>query len=315
MENDSVSNSTGISTVYFITFISLLIVEIPSICCTLLIMIYICCHWQLTIVKSLHHHVIFLLILVSFFYVTLDLPFTISTYRLGYDYFRTPSFCLWWFWVDYTISAMSLFLTATASIQRHFLIFNSHWFRIKRTRWFVHFFPLIFCITYPPLCYIALVYFYPCETVFPEEETTCAAPCYGRIILIFNLDWVINCIIPIFIIVLSNIVLICRIVCSRQRVRQRRHFSKWKKQKKLFFQLLGLSMLYICGWGPTTVLSMMNTFIMPDLFDNNPGMNSIQCLVYFVCPLQTFICIFAMPELVHFIRIRIIRRFKVVAIQ
>ena len=135
------------------------------------------------ITKALHNHSVILLIIVSLFYSTLDLPFTISNYHLGYDRFRTSSFCHWWYWIDYTLLATSLILTATASVQRHILIFNIHWLRIRRTRWLFHFIPLIISTLYPASLYIGLIYFYPCQTVNDEESLTCPDACYSSNII------------------------------------------------------------------------------------------------------------------------------------
>lgn len=173
------------------------------------------------VIKTLCHHAILLLIIISFFYVTLDLPFSISYFHFGYDIIRTPSFCLWWYWIDYTILAISLFVTATASIQRHILIFNSQWLRIQRARWLLHFIPLILCILYPTFFYLGFIYFYPCKISYDEESLTCPSPCYANDLILYNIDWIINCIFPVFVIVLANIVLICRVIYSMQKIRQR----------------------------------------------------------------------------------------------
>ncbi len=45
---------------YTITFILLLIVEIPSILCTIFILIFFVFNWHLLVIKVLHNHVTFL---------------------------------------------------------------------------------------------------------------------------------------------------------------------------------------------------------------------------------------------------------------
>ncbi len=131
-------------------------------------------------IKVLHNHAIFLLMIISLLYITFDLPFIISYYHLHYDRFRTRSFCLWWYWLDYTLVLISLFLTATASIQRHILVFNARWLHGTRRRWILHYIPLIFCIFYPSLFYFILIFFYSCVTSFDDETLSCPFPCYSN---------------------------------------------------------------------------------------------------------------------------------------
>lgn len=307
MDNKTILHPEIISPARLITFILLLIVEIPALICTLIILVFFVSHWHSMMTKALHNHAVFLLIIISFFYITLDLPFTINSYRLGYNNIRTLSFCLWWYWIDYTLLATGLFLTATASIQRHILIFHSHWLRIKRTRWLIHFIPLIFCILYPAIFYLCLIYLYSCPNLSDEDSLTCPVSCYSDHIVIYNIDWIVNYISPVLIIVLANGLLIGRVIYLMQKIRHPQS-NTWKRQRKLTFQLLSLSLLYICGWGPTIIISIIQRFLLPDLFDKKPVLYYINNSSYFVCPLQSFICIFALPELINFLKNRLRQR-------
>ena len=146
----TIAPTENIESIYHLTFVLLLTVEIPSIACVFLVLVYFFSHWDSMITKALPHHAIFLLLIVSFLYVTLDLPFIINHYyQRGCDNLRTPSFCSSWYWLDYTLLTSSLFLAATASVQRHILVFNAHSLRLRRKRWLLHYIPLIFSIVYP----------------------------------------------------------------------------------------------------------------------------------------------------------------------
>ena len=301
MEDDNTTIVDTTVTTYRITFTLLLIVEIPSIVCTLLIIIYCLFHWHSMVTKSLHNHAILLLIVVSLLYITLDLPFTISSKRLGYDRFRTPSFCLWWYWIDYTLLSTSLSLTAVAGIQGHILIFNNHWLRIRRTRWLLHFIPLIICTLYPAFFYLVFIYLYPCKSLYDEESLTCPEACYYNNIILFSVDWITNYISPVCIIVLANITLICRVMFSMHKL-HRRQSNTWKRQSKLSLQLLSLSSLYALGWTPATCVSLIQMYFLPNLYDDLPELYYIYDSTYFVCPLQSFICLFALPDVIKCIK-------------
>jgi len=229
MENESttITPTEDVESVYLITFILLLIVEIPSIVCILIILPYFFCHWHSMMTKALHIHVIFLLIIVSFFYVTIDLPFKMNHYRLGYDNYRKPSFCLVWYWLDYTLLAVSLYLTAAGSVQQHIVVAN-----------------------------IALVY---------------------------------------------RVIYLMRKICQR-RIRT------WQKQKKLTLQLLAFSSLYIIGWGPSMVISIVETTFLPNLYNERPELYYINNSSYFICPLQPIICFFSIPKLMKFVKSKLGRK-------
>lgn len=284
--------------VYRITCILLLIVEIPSIICTFLILIFIRRNWDSIMTRALHNHAIFLLMIISLLYTTLDLPFIINHYRLGYDIYRTLSFCTYWYWLDYTLMVSSLFLTAIASIQRHILVFNSRWLQQARLRRILHYFPLAFCLIYPGTFFIFVIVLYSCS---PIEKTYCSFPCYSNDFLLFYVDWIINVILPIFIIVLANIFLICRSIYSMKKFSHRQS-QTWRKRRKLILQLFSFSTLYVIGWGPSTLISIIETLFLPDLFLHTPNLYYINNSSYFVCPLQPFICLFALPELLKYLR-------------
>ena len=300
MENDN-------STVSFITYILLLTVEIPSFLCTIFILIFFFFNWRLMMIKVLHNHIIFLLINISALYITLDLPFTINYYRIGYDIFRTRSFCLWWYWLDYTLLTTSLFLTATASIQRYILVFHASWLQGSRKRWILHYIPLSFCIIYLPLFYSVMIFFYPCVTLSDQEYLVCPFPCYGNNIVLLYIDWIIHVISPVVVIVLANLFLLCRVIYAFNKFR-RPQTRIWRKRRKLILQFFGFSILYIIGWGPLAIISVVQILLLPDLYNYAPNLYYINSSTYCVNVLQPFICFFALPELLKLIKRTIKRR-------
>ena len=290
-----------------IRYILLIVIEIPAILCTLLILFYLCHHWKTMIIKALRNHAILLLTIISFLYIILDLPFTINSYRLGYDSSRSPSFCRWWYWIDYTIISTSLLMTAIASIQRHILIFNIHYFNQNYLRLLFHYVPLMICLVYSPIFYLILIYFYPCENLIDEYEQYCASPCYSENAVLFNVDWIVNTLFPLGVITAGNIFLVYRVVHLSKRF-HRRGSLMWKRQRKMTIELLIISSVYVIGWGPSTVVAVLEQFFLPDLMETSPWLDYLYYLSYFVCPLQPFIFLSITPELLKFIK-NIIKKF------
>lgn len=306
MENDNSTSAIpeDYPRIYQITYILLLIVEIPAIICTFLILIFFSVNWHSIMSRVLHNHAIFLLMVVSSLYIILDLPFIISYYRLGYDLYHTQSFCVYWYWLDYTLITLSLFLTATASVQRHILVFNGRWLQGPRQRWILHYMPLGFCILYPTVFYLSVIVFYSCPAI---DEIYCSFPCYSNDFVLFYFDWIFNVIFPVFLIITANVLLIFRAIYSMDKFLHSQTCT-WKKRRKLILQLLAFSILYAIGWGPSTIISIIHTLFLPDLYIDAPNFYYINNSSYFVCPLQPFICLFALPQLLKFMKRKIRER-------
>ena len=283
------------------TFAVLLIVVILALICTISIMGFFFSHWNPMIKKALCHHTVFLLTVISFLFTAFDLPLSLTYFRLGYHPYRSIPLCIWWYWYDYSLQMSSRYLVATASVQRHILVFRSQWLQTKIKRWMLHYIPLILCIFGPPLFYLVLMYFYSCAVYFDYAEGWCAYPCYIDNILLFNMDWFIGTIIPVFLIVVANVALLVRVIHSMKRIRRQRG-ATWKRQKRLTLQLFAYSSLYLFTWFPMTMVAVLHVLAFPGLYVYLPNLYYIYHLSYFVCPLQSFLCIFALPEFTEFIR-------------
>ena len=301
MEDDNTTTVDDDSSPESIQFALLLIAEILAIPCTVLILFYLFQYWHTMIRKALRNHAVLLLTIITFFYIILDLPFSINSYRLGYDSLRTPSFCRWWYWIDYTIVVVSLFVAATASIQRHILIFNAQWLHFNRVRFLFHYIPLIICILYPSIFYLIVIYIYPCENYIDEYIQYCAEPCYSLNVVLFNIDRLINTLVPLCVIMIANIYLVYRVIRSLKKYHRRKSLV-WKRQRKLALDLLIISLLYTIGWRPSTILAVLEQFFLPNLSDAIPALNYFYYLSYFVCPLQLIVCLTVLPELVNFMK-------------
>ncbi|UJR32227.1 hypothetical protein I4U23_019692 [Adineta vaga] len=175
MEDDNTNVVNIVLSPQNIQFILLLIIEILAIPCSIFILIYFNQHLHTMIAKSLRNHSVLLQIIYSFLHIIFDLSFSISSFRLGYDSWKTFSFC------------------PTASIQRHILIF----------------------------C--------------PQLLLTSS----------------INTILPIWMIVIANIILIVRVIHSSRKVQRKQSFL-WKSERKLVFELLIITSLHRFKWGLPT---------------------------------------------------------------
>ena len=279
---------------------------VPSVFSSLLLIIFFALHWSSIFLRSLHYHVIFLLSIIALLYTTTDLPFSITFFHLGEHPYRSIPFCLWWYWWDYSLLSVSLFVTANASIQRHMLTFHFSWVCSRKRRLLLHYLPFALSIVYPPTFYFVFIYFYPCEVYFNPADGWCASPCYIEHVLLFNIDWFVNTVLPVFVLVLANLVLVIRVCRSMKRIRLE-NARLWQRQKKLTLQLFAFSSLYVLVWFPTTCVAILRALLLPNLYNDLPDLYYIFYLIYFVCPLQSFLCVFAVPELIEWMKVKLKR--------
>lgn len=284
-----------------VTFALVVPVTIGSLLCSSGILLFFFMRWQQMIQKSLHHQVVFLLVIISFLYTAFDLPFSINYMRIGYHPYRSIPFCLWWYWFDYTLQTMSLVLAATASIQRHVLVFHSNWLQNQKRRIALHYFPLICCVIYSPSFYIALMFIYSCELYYEPDGGWCAYPCYLDDAFLYRFDWFLNIVAWTFLILFANILLILRAIFSMRRVRIQ-NGNLWKRQRKLTLQMLAITSVYLIVFLPTTTVTMLRAYLLPDLYIDVPGIYNIFHMIYFLLPVQPFLCVFALPELMLFLK-------------
>ena len=285
-------------------------VSIFSLASSLLILGYSLTHRNQMLKKALQHHAVFLLTIVSFVATAFDLPFHISSFRLGEHIYRSIPFCFWWTWFDFSLTAMSLLLTATASVQRHILVFYSHWLQIRKRRILLHYVPLTICVVYPPLFYAGVIFIYPCEPYFDPLSGACPIPCYAKDLLVYNIDWFLHTVTSVTIIVIANFTLVLRVVYSMGRVRRQRA-DNWRRQRKLTLQLLSFTSLYVLIYVPNTVLSLFVTLVYAQDFYNIPlWYYEVIYMVLFVNPVQAILFIFALPEVKSFLRRRFARRVR-----
>ncbi|CAF0765959.1 unnamed protein product [Adineta steineri] len=275
-----------------VKFIILISLQIPSIIISLLIFIFfITCHTRLNVYQN---QAILFLLIVNFFLLSVDLPMPIHFYFLNYVTPATAGFCTWWTFFEYSLNLTSELLMAVISIQRHILIFQPSLLNTRFMRFLLYYFPLLLCLIYPIIFYMAVIIFYPCNgTQWDFKNNLCGyANCYlvyDRILSTF--DWGINNGLPIVVIILANIILVIRII--KQKHRHHQHISI-RKQRRMALQLLSISSLYLIAWLPSLLIGLGQQLISAT-FLAQFQLDYALDLIYLVCLLLPWICIRLLP--------------------
>ncbi|CAF1529452.1 unnamed protein product [Adineta ricciae] len=196
-----------------------------------------------TLRRALNNHVIILLLICSFIEQVTDVAWQSHYYRTGTALISTPIFCGIWTFSGGAFYSMIYILMAWASFERHILIFHPSWFATKTKRLFFHYFPLSGCIIWPLIFYSLSAFILPCDVAIRYDNIFC-----DRYICSSDQYWpgLIDSfghyIGTAFMTIIFNIALFGRVLYSRYKV----HRSvDWRKHKKIAFQLLPLSMLYL----------------------------------------------------------------------
>lgn len=277
---------------YSVCFWLLLTLDIPSVICSLLILICLLCYR--TARHDAHHHAIIVLIVFCLCTQLIDIPFYLA-YILNSGVVKPsiPGICMLWWIVSIGIFNGQQVLLAWISVERHIFIFNDRWIRTKRGRFFAHYLPLILIMSYLFIFNVYVYFLYPCENIYDYSSPLCNGnPCYQNNVFIRTWDLVANTMIPGFLEPLAGIALIIRVI------RQRNHLTQgvqWRKHRKMVIQLMAISILNLSFISPLNILQLAFLFGL----QSDYGMQILSYFyffVYLIPLLMPFIFTILIPE-------------------
>lgn len=281
----------------------LLVAEICSLSCSIGILIFAFTHWRSTVQNVFRNHIILILVCITLIYDVFDLPFILHTYHVGYQEPRTYEFCTYLSWIDSATVMSCILLTTLASIQRHILIFHSHFLVSMRLQILFHFLPIICTLSYSTAFDAILILAYQCEHVNYDVIPYCVPSCIRNDFNVLLLDWIFHAALPLIITIVANITLVFRVVRSVKKIR-RQNNNLWRRQAKLTVQLFSISLLYTIGWVPAVILSSIHKFVNTNVLKDHPKLEYIYFIANLVIPLQSFVCLFSLPELASWLKHR-----------
>lgn len=202
-------------------------------------------------------------------------------------------FCSIWCYIDYMFNVIIILLITYASIQRYLLVFHNN--LVPNHRILLHYFPIAFCLLYPALYYIGLIFFYPCVNVYDYTMITCQGPCYLFERLLGTLDLLINLALPVTICVLVNVTLLVRVLLQKHRMKQQ---NKWQKNRSLLIQLMSIVLVHNLIWIPIIICLLINLFSpTPQQFFIDLSVNLFTYSIYIVIMICPLVSIFTVADL------------------
>jgi hypothetical protein len=274
-----------------IRFWSYLIFLIPSIICSLFALYHLL--FDRTLRHALNNHVIIVTLIIGLICEVTDYPWLLYYYFHEGMWERSFTFCQIWGFIDWGLYITQTVLFAWATIERHILIFHDRWLLTKKKRFFIHYLPLIALLLYCLTLYSIVYFFPPCQNSVNYFYVTCFDACLfdGGAFSIF--DTVIDEVSPIFVIVISSIALLLRILWYKCHLRRP---IQWRKHRKMTIQLLSISFLYLVFPLPFTLVDFMLVCGFP--LDNLVNFRQYTLFLnYFMMLFFPFICILSLSEL------------------
>lgn len=243
-----------------IRFGILLGLQLVSVPCFLWIFFQFCVKRELR--QSHYQHVTFLLLIVSFLFVTIALPLTQAFMYRSYVYPNTDLFCSFWIWIHYSLNITNLFLMAFASIERNWLIFHPRLVQTKQGKILFHYCPLVLCALYPSLFYFGAIFIHQCQAYYDFTVLLCTWPCYFYNLTLGNFDQYFNNYTPLLAIPLFCVIIYVRVLIQKRSMKQQ--VFKWRRDRKMILQLWSISSLYLAMWMPMQLSVLINTYWDPN---------------------------------------------------
>lgn len=279
-----------------IQFWTYLILEIPSIICTIYVLYHLIFDRHLR--RQIHNHVIIVLLFLCLIILIIDNSLYLDGWRTGHgnSFPPSPNVCLLWWFIDYGFyGAISIFLV-WASFERHILVFHRRRFlNTNRQIFLLHYLPLIILSMYLFGFYIGVIIFPPCQNIFYFNYLACGSyPCYQDIPWLNTWDYLFNGVLCNIFEALFSISLLIRTIWKKFYSQRRFH---WKKYRKMTIQLLSISTLSLCINLPQSLIILVRQ-INPDMSDFGLYIEPyFFYLTGYIILLLPFVCLGCLPEL------------------
>ncbi len=242
------------------------------------------------------YHVIFLLLLTSFLFVTIAIPLTEAYLFTSYVFPSNDLFCSLWNWFHYSVNIINLFLMGFISIERHLIIFHRQILRKKLSKYLLHYLPISFCLIYPPTFYFGAIFLCPCTNTYDYTQLLCTWPCYFGNYIWWNFDLFFNNYVPLLTIPIFCFSLYIRVFFQKRSMRLQA--AKWRRDRRLILQLFAISSLYLLMWMPLQIAGLIGIYWDPT-FLLQAQIDYMYLFPYFIHIIYPFIVFYTIHQKNH----------------
>lgn len=242
--------------------------------------------------QALHNYVNLIILPINLFYQLTDIVFYLHYFRTFQLLSTDRTFRLIWGYIDWTFFGMQIILFAWATIERHILIFHDRSVATKVKRFLFHYFPPMFIVVYCLTFYTIVIFGSNCENIDPEDHSTSFYPCGFANYPVYLYETLVHQIAPNFIVVISSLILIIRVIRSKYRVHQQ---IRRRQHRRMTLQLLSISFLYLIFPTPYSCVVLLYLLGMPTWIGADFIKYNTFCIFY-VLLLHPVVCAAALPN-------------------
>lgn len=229
--------------------IGLVFIQSLSFLCAVYLLIV--CLTTKNIIRSLPNHLILCLLIVSTWFISIDLVSTEVYYWNEIVPIQTVWACRFYNVSFFTISNLNRMFMAFMSIERHILVFRPQLYRIRRLRYLLHYFPLAFLIGWSLIYSLITDIFLTCPQMrFRYTRFLCGYTCSVLLpttVMIY--EW-IQVFLPTMITIFACLCLPIRFLLKKSQLQR----LQWRRARRMIVQMSSIAMTYTFCWLPYAIL-------------------------------------------------------------
>lgn len=237
-----------------IRFWLLLLMDMPSLICSIFVLYHILTKKELR--SALYNHVIIALLMCVMTSQLLDIPIYLTFIRLNQVWPKNRSMCLFWWYVDVGFCNTCGIILAWASIERHILVFHDKLLSTRKKRIFLHYVLLLCVIVYASGFYLLSLFIPSCDHSSIDYGLPWChySPCYYSIKWLHHWDIIVNRLLPCLLIAIFSIALLWRVLWQKHHRLQRP--IVWRNHRKMTIQLVSVSAVYLIFGFPLFIVQI-----------------------------------------------------------
>ena len=264
-----------------------------STLCSLLLLYHLI--RQRSLCQTLSNHVIIILLVLGLSAQCIDVPFYLAfILNDGTVAPSMPAVCLVWWVASFAMYNGGTILMAWTAAERHILVFNYQWTVTKRGRLLAHYLPMLILLVYIAVFYTYALFVFPCKNSYEYRLPTCNPyPCYQAHWFMGPWDFILNNIVPSFIVAVLSAALLARVVRQKRRLHLK---TEWRKQRRMTVQLVSISALNVIINVPLNVISLARLLGLPE----TRGVEVEQYFYFFTYLVSfffPFVCLSSYPKI------------------
>ena len=268
--------------------------------------IYILIHYakKKSTLRSLPNHLIICLLIVSTWMISIDLFSTEFYYWNGIVPIQTTWACRFYNVSYFSISGLNRIFMAFMSIERHFLVFRPQLYRAHRSRFILHYLPIIIIILWSFTYSLVTDVFLTCNLLnFHYNRFLCGFTCS---LLLQHTAWIyvwIQVFFPTMITIIACVLLPIRFLSQKRKLQR----LEWRRARKMIIQMSIIATAYTIFWLPYTIVLQLTTANIIPL--GNYALTFILFDPYATSLLTPFICLHTIFGMLKFDNIKRIIRY------